>query len=385
MNNLSGRVIQIAGSCSSNADPQQIDYSHNLVRHLTYELLNNGATITTIVGKDPTFSIGEILKSHVYYWDIIEVALHLFESHEDLINPQLIVITSEKSEMQIPAHRKELWGSLLEKRIAKIIRINPGWNAGAYRRTIQENSSDALICIGGGEGVEHLASLYSSHRKTVIPLDLNIESTYGDGLGGSFLLSRLFPTRINTFIPLSNHRTLSDYIRLKWENWVDYPDRLAHEIVKFLKRYLKLQVFYIRLLNKNCKEYNDVETFFRNVIDKSISQMNLHLKEMGFDETNEPFVNVEIFNSIYSSPFTIADLTGLRNNCFLEMGYALGLMKKVIITAQEGTVLPFDSVGIPCFFWDITSPFEETIRNFISFWHKNVDRPSINTNNVIIL
>jgi hypothetical protein len=46
-----------------------------------------------------------------------------------------------------------------------------------------------LILLSGGEGVEHLAQEYTALGKPVIPMDLDIGTSRGDGSGGA---SRLF-------------------------------------------------------------------------------------------------------------------------------------------------------------------------------------------------
>jgi nucleoside 2-deoxyribosyltransferase len=59
----------------------------------------------------------------------------------------------------------------------------------------------------------------------------------------------------------------------------------------------------------------------------------------------------DILERIGRAGFTIVDLTDLRPNVFYELGYADGLGKKVIVTAKEGTELPFDVKDIPTIFW----------------------------------
>jgi hypothetical protein len=58
-------------------------------------------------------------------------------------------------------------------------------------------------------------------------------------------------------------------------------------------------------------------------------------------------------NSLISRPeitcITIVDITGLRPNCFIELGYGLGRGNRVIVTAKSGTTLPFDQQAISLF------------------------------------
>jgi len=61
-----------------------------------------------------------------------------------------------------------------------------------------------------------------------------------------------------------------------------------------------------------------------------------------------------------------------------------GLNKKVLLTAKEGTKLPFDSNAIPCYFWSTDRSNEEQQESFLDFWNKNINRPPvISANNII--
>jgi len=387
ISNLSYRAIQIAASSSKETDIRIIEFSHNLVRLITKKLLEKGAIIVSIVGKEEKAkSDYSTAPSIIYYWDVLE-SVYEYAASKSFSNETrnlVKVVSSEKSEAQIPEQRKELWYELIELGIVSLHRINPGWNAGAYRRQEQEKHSDALIILGGGEGVEHLAFLYVSHGKPVLPLDIPLGSSYGDGLGGTSLLSRLSVTDPNRFIPRSNNGTASRLASLNFEKWKNSSEEYANSILEFLERIVKPQVFYVRLLNKDVSEFSFVETFFRNVVDPVVQNMNYHIKEMGKSETDEALINVEIFKEINNSSIVIADLSGLRPNSFMEMGYAFGLNKKVLLTAKEGTKLPFDSNAIPCYFWSPDRSNEEQQESFLDFWNKNINRPPlISANNII--
>jgi len=387
VSNLSRRAIQIAGSSSKETDAHILEFSHNLVKLITKKLLENGATIVSTVGKEEKAKSDDSTSpSNIYYWDVLE-AVYEYAASKSFSNETrnlVNVVSSEKSEAQIPEQRKALWQELTEKGIVSLHRIKPGWNAGAYRRQEQEKISDALIILGGGEGVEHLASLYVSHGKPVLPLDMPLGSSYGDGLGGAPLLSRLSVANPKRFIPRIDNGTASRLASLNFERWKKSSEEYANSILEFLETIVKPQVFYVRLLNKDISEFSFVEFFFRNVVDPVVQNMNYHIKEMGKSETDMAFINVEIFEEINNSSIVIADLSSLRPNSFMEMGYAFGLNKKVLLTAKEGTKLPFDSKAIPCYFWSPDRSNEEQQESFLDFWNKNINRPPlISANNLI--
>jgi nucleoside 2-deoxyribosyltransferase len=58
-----------------------------------------------------------------------------------------------------------------------------------------------------------------------------------------------------------------------------------------------------------------------------------------------------ILERIERAAFVIVDITDLRPNVFYELGYADGLGKKVVLTAKQGTELPFDVKDMPTIRW----------------------------------
>ena len=99
--------------------------------------------------------------------------------------------------------------------------------------------------------------------------------------------------------------------------------------------------------------------------------------EIGTDKSEHAFMNVAIFESLHFSSMAIVDVTGERPNCFIELGYALGTQNRVLVTAEEGTKLPFDQEMIPCHFWKPAAPVADRKKALIEFWEKYIDRPPI--------
>lgn len=364
--NLYNRSIQIAGSYSNDIDKQIVDFSHDLIKFISRNLFEKEAIIVSAVGKEDCN----------YDWDILETAYEYATnmSFSDKTREVVKVISSEKSESQIPNNRKELWHNITGNGIISLNRIKPGWNAGAIKRQKQEEFSDALLILGGGEGIEHSAYLHVLHGKPVLALDIPIGSSYKDGLGGSPLINRKSISDPDKFFPRIENTVGTKLVHLNFENWKNSPiDEYAYKVLDFLEFVIKPQVFYIRLLNKKMEEYNSVEKFFRNVVDPIVKNLRYSIVEMDTSYVKNPFLNVEIFREIHNSSVIIADLSGLRPNCFVEMGYSFGLNKKVLLTAMNGTILPFDSNQIPCFFWSKKMSKKQQ-EEFSDFWKRNISR-----------
>ena len=59
----------------------------------------------------------------------------------------------------------------------------------------------------------------------------------------------------------------------------------------------------------------------------------------------------EIREELTQAAFVIADITELKENVMYELGFAEGLDKPVIVTAQQDTPRPFDINDIPILYW----------------------------------
>jgi hypothetical protein len=99
--------------------------------------------------------------------------------------------------------------------------------------------------------------------------------------------------------------------------------------------------------------------------------------EIGTDKSEHAFINVAIFESLHFSSLAIVDVTGERQNCFIELGYALGTANRVLVTAEEGTKLPFDQEMIPCHFWKPGATVADNKKALVEFWGENINRPPI--------
>ena len=99
--------------------------------------------------------------------------------------------------------------------------------------------------------------------------------------------------------------------------------------------------------------------------------------EMGRAASTYAWMNEAIFDSLHYSSAVVVDLTALRNNCFMELGYALGRESRVILTAQKGTHIPFDSQAIDCHLWEDSPDNAQRISKFEEYWRRNIDRPPL--------
>jgi hypothetical protein len=340
-------------------------------------MVRRGGILTTTTGGSPHIVCqdGRALAC-VFYWDILDrMMAYISDSGDEDESRKLVkVVSSERSLQDIPDEKHETWKTLLMSNAVSYHGIRPGSNSGTLKRIEQERLSDALITIGGGAGVEHLADLYMLSGKPVIPLDIPLGGFYMDGLGGSETLYRKACSDIKRFIPNVDESNASQFIGLRFNHWHNKPIEHGHTVVDFIEEILHPQVFYVRLLNMENPCFNDVEWFFRQCVDEVAYGRDLHIVEMGTSLMRRGFIDVEIIDQLSKSSIIIADLTGVRPNCLFELGYSFGRSKRVILTAKKGTRLPFDTQTIPCYFWNPKHDKERTRDGFNQFWDTYIDR-----------
>jgi hypothetical protein len=73
----------------------------------------------------------------------------------------------------------------------------------------------------------------------------------------------------------------------------------------------------------------------------------------------------------------LVDLTGVRPNCFMELGYALGNRQRVIVTARDDTKIPFDAFAVEAFQWKEVEDPKVQIDRFRTHWERNISMPAL--------
>ncbi|MBE7157545.1 MAG: hypothetical protein INR62_03765, partial [Rhodospirillales bacterium] len=171
-----------------------------------------------------------------------------------------------------------------------------------------------------------------------------------------------------------------------WINRIKFPRRhgvpsRVDTVIELLEALERPTVFAVRLLNPKASEYQSVEDYFTGVVQHVVEQdFGFTLKVVDGKQSNEhPRIDEEIFNKLHHSAAVVADLTGLRPNCLIELGYALGRSIPTMMTAMTGTDFPFDIktfAGLP---WDPATTLEDRRQKFRDYWQANIRRPALVT------
>lgn len=374
---LWGRRIHIAGSVHADpsiASPEAVVETEALIAALVPRLVQLGANFVIPVDAEKRHGDGRPVCLDWQVWDAVASALARRPSGAP--GPLAVAVQHHKSEAQVPAAREALWDSL---RLTEHVAIENAaqWDMNIKRMEAAARRGDILLAIGGGEGVHYLANLYHEAGKPIVPLNLPLappdqgaRKVFNFGLSGNNA-RRLFQVRE---APEPHH----------WLNRLNFPARRsiaerAGDIIELLEALERPRAFVVRLLNPNLPDYLEVDRFFDSVVQPVVeSELGFKLTVIdGYQKFEHPRIDQEIFSKLHRSGVVIADITGVRPNCFIELGYALGRGHPTLMTARAGTANPFDTATIPAHFWDLSGKQEDARDAFRKHWKAAIGRPPL--------
>ena len=121
-----------------------------------------------------------------------------------------------------------------------------------------------------------------------------------------------------------------------------------------------------RLLDPANTEYAAVQDFFDVVVQPVIEgELSYRLTVIdGRQAYDHARIDEEIFAKLHRASVVVADITGSRPNCFLELGYALGRGIPTIVTARSGSDTPFDITTLAGLHWKTDGSVHERRKAF---------------------
>lgn len=380
--NLHGRRVHIVGSADPESDETKLSYVHSLVSELTVALALEGATFVIPFGKEPLLKERTDGPSIIFDWTVAEAAHRtLKDGRAQAAGPNgrlIATLATTKTDSQIPARLRPIYDDLRDHAALSMEFLDPGWSAGAVRRARLAQLGDILIGVSGGQGVEQLAIEYSSKGKPVIPLDIQIGASERDGSGGA---SRLFDRALaqpNDFFRVADGESSSELLeRTRTRNGETPVGDVVAAIAGLLHALTPPRVFYVRLLNESLSEYVSVESFFRNTVDPLVKELGYQQLQMGIGRNEFAWMNQAIFDSLHHSSVVLVDLTALRPNCFMELGYALGNKQRLIVTARDDTNISFDAFALEAFQWNASEDSVKRIDRLRTHWERNINMPTL--------
>lgn len=374
---LFGRRIHIAGSISKHpsvATPADVDAARELIAGLVRSLMRLGATFVVPVDAEPVRGDGMPICFDWLVWQTIRDTLSTRPN--DAPHPLAVAVQHHKSEDQIPEEMHALWDEL---RASPQIQMESAarWDMNSKRMEAQARYGDILVALGGTEGVLFLADLYHAAGKPVVPLNLPITGerdgsrrlySFGEGSAHS---RKLFHMAGGA----SSHDAIN---RIRLPARQPLADRVV-AVVGLLENLERPRAFAVRLLDPKNPEYAAVQTFFDMVVQPVIEgELGYRLTVIdGRQAYEHARIDDEIFAKLHRASVVVADITGSRPNCFLELGYALGRGVPTVVTAREGSETPFDVKTLAGLHWKADGSAEERRRAFREHWEAVRSRPPL--------
>jgi hypothetical protein len=234
-------------------------------------------------------------------------------------------------------------GTVIRSRLAD-------WEIGreAFYIPEQVREADAVILVGGFEGTFRAANWARIAKKPLLPF------TYFGGAA-----KKIYDQELNDF----DEKYAGLVTRLEYEelnsvknDWREHATNLVSlaEKIAESRRVLVVMSYSAR------SDLEDAFDSFQQVCTELGYECERVTEESAGDR-----ILPDILAKLERAAFAIVDLTELRPNVFYELGYADGMKKKVVVTAKEGTELPFDVKDVPTIFWDGQRQLKEDLKKRI--------------------
>jgi len=375
---ISGCRVHITGSAAADCDGELLRVAHEYVRALTDELIGRGGGLVLGVGSEPTGVSGEPC---IFDWTTLEAVAAAGDSAPQgpLLRPERFVgVASQRGLEKIPSTRAATWGRCRARSDFGLEVAPPGWRMAGIIRERQVARGDVLLVLGGGAGVEHLAEAYREDGKSVVPVHSELGALHNDGNGGGTFLHERALACASQFFRLRDGcgSAAARLANLRLSAGTD-AHKLASETADLLDDLRPRPAFYVRLLAAPHDDFGAVERFFRDVVDVVVEERGFTPREMGLGKPETAFMNVEIFEALHRAGLVVVDLTGVRPSCMMELGYALGRGRRVVVSARKGTQLAFDSDKLATYFWDDACSPDRQIAEYRDWFDRYSELPPI--------
>jgi hypothetical protein len=370
--------VHVTGSAAIDCDKALLEKAHEYLKRLAELLIEAGHGLVVTATGEPT---GEAGLPSIFDWTLLEVvgtAPDPAPFWPPLRHDRFVAVASGRGLEKIPDDRKALWNRCVARSDFELVVAPPGWRMAGVIRERQVARGDILLVLSGGAGAEHLAQLYRDDGKPVIALHADLGASNKDGTGGGTALHERALASPDGFFRLRGGAG-SQAARLAGLHLdaTSNIEPLARATVAMINDLRPPAAFFVRLLDPKAPEFNAVERFFRDVVDHVVVERGFTAREMGRGSPETAFMNVEIFEALHRAALVVVDLTALRTNCTMELGYALGRHRRVVISAHKDTRLGFDHDKLPTYFWEDAGTLDDRRESYGDWLDRHSELPPI--------
>jgi TIR- and PNP-associating SLOG family len=377
-----GRRLHVAGSASPvESDPALLRWTHDLLRRVVLAHIESGGTVLTQIGADPHHERADGLRT-LFDWTVMEACREALADGRAPLRPDgaplVRAVCISSGRRAVSEENEATLSALRDAGALDITQLPDRYLFGVMIRQAQAEHGDVLLTIGGGLGVEQLAQLYADRRNPVVPLDIDIGSYRDDSPEGGAWLAKQARVHPDRYFEVTGPTTATAHLDgLRTGERLPPLDVMCSRIDGLLRALRPRQAFFIRLLDRTAKAFDDVEWFFRTVVDPVVAERGLQRMEVGTDPQLHGFMNTQIFTELHFAAVVVADMTDQRPNCAIELGYALARGHTVILCAREGERPAFDIDKLPFLFWARDRGASESRAALNAYWDIQANRPPV--------
>jgi hypothetical protein len=260
--------------------------------------------------------------------------------HKKGIDPAQRIISYIMDDGSEPIHKR---GTIRKSRLES-------WDITFKRLQAPEpiQLADVVIVIGGSEGTTRAANWARIDNKPLLPVTIFggvAAELYNEELKD---FDRKYAERIN-----QNDYELLNQVCTDW-------NKIAKDLVSLAELLLSPKDVFVIMSFSGDSKLEDAYDSFSEICKEFQYECN-----RVNNTTLVGRIIPEIESRIKKSAFVIADLTEAKPNVYYELGYAQGKNKQVVMTAFQGTNLPFDVTDIPTIFWDGQKQLKDHLREKI--------------------
>lgn len=223
----------------------------------------------------------------------------------------------------------------------------------AFPEPIKE--ADVVIILGGWDGTHYAASWARLANKPIVPVaafGLAAAEIFEDELAN-------FDRRNLSRLSIDEFQVLNRVLPL---DQLDALEGFAKDVISLSERLITpTDAFVIMSFAEKGYLKDAYNTFVRVCSAAGFKAFKI---DHHFDRSQR--IVPGIINAIRRSAFIISDVTEPRPNVYYELGYAQAIGKDVIVTAMEGTALPFDIYDVPTLYWDSQDTLETKLKPEVS-------------------
>ena len=235
---MKGRFVLISGSAGQSCPADKLDVGYQFVKSFTGEVLRLGGGIVVLAGDEESVK-DECGAPHVFDWVALREVERYANSTTESPRPCARIVMSDKArESNIDDANLRLLKNLEQRGVVELCTIRGEvFTGGEYRKAMAERS-DAMLAIGGGKGTYAAATKMIALGKPVLPLDLQLGSTAGDG-DGAVALHREMATKPGRFFPDTHDDMVNRIELLSLDRGINDAATVARVSVEMLAKELE--------------------------------------------------------------------------------------------------------------------------------------------------